>query len=361
MNPQAQGSEAAESAAAGRLARARPVVWTGRVVAAVAGVAVLGWMMLATYFSPLEPPWIRVGLAALVLVGAASGLLLVRPLRYVLGGILAAFVVVLGAWLAIPPSNSRDWQRDVAVLPFAEIRGDRAVVHNVRNAEYRTETDFTVRYEDRELDLSRLRSLDMFLVYWGSPLIAHTIMSWGFEGGQYLAVSIETRKKKGEEYSAIRGFFRQYELIFVVADERDVVRLRTNYRGEDVYLYRLDASPADARLLLLRYLDAVNGLADRPQWYNALTDNCTTAIWGLAAQGAHRSWWSWKLFLNGYLDELAYDIGALDRSLPFPALKARSHINERARAAGDDPHFSIRIREGLPRMSLDNPPARRRA
>jgi hypothetical protein len=176
-------------------------------------------------------------------------------------------------------------------------------------------------------------------------------MSWGFEGDQYLAISIETRKTKGQEYSALRGFFRQYELIYVVADERDVVRLRTNYRGEDVYVYRLDAPPEGARLLLLGYLDAINRLRARPEWYNALTHNCTTTIQTLARPYQRRSWWSWKLLLNGYFDELAYEIGALDRSLPFPVLKAKSHINERARAAGDDPRFSVRIREGLPRMS----------
>jgi hypothetical protein len=328
------------------------VVWVGRAVLGLGISVALGWMALAIYLDLAPgPSWLRAGLGALVPVGAVLALLLVRPRRWVLAGILGVFILVLGAWLAIPPSNERDWQPDVATLPFAEIRGDRVIVRNVRNADYRTETDYTVRLEDRELDLSRLRSLDLFLIQWGSPLIAHTIMSWGFEGDQYLAISIETRKEKGEQYSALRGFFRQYELIYVVADERDVVRLRTNYRGEDVRLYRLDAPPADAAWLLLRYLQAINELRERPQWYNALTENCTTAIHRLAASGERRSWWSWKLFLNGYLDELAYDIGALDRSLPFPVLRARSRVNERAMAAGDDPRFSVRIREGLPRMA----------
>jgi hypothetical protein len=310
-------------------------------------------MALAIYFdlAPARPPWLHTGLAILVPVGALAALVLVRPRRWAVVGIAVAFVMILVAWLAIPASNTRDWQPDVATLPYAEIRGDRVTVHNVRNADYRSETDYTVRLEDRELDLSRLRSLDLFLVYWGSPLIAHTIMSWGFEGGQYLAVSIETRKEKGEEYSALRGFFRQYELTFVVADERDVVRLRTNFRGEDVYVYQLDVPPADARTLLLKYLRAVNDLREHPQWYNALTDNCTTAIRRLAGSDSRRSWWSWKLFLNGHLDELAYDIGAIDRSLPFPVLKAKSRVNDRAKAANADPQFSARIREGLPRMA----------
>jgi hypothetical protein len=330
-------------------------MWTCRVLVGLVCSVMLGWMALAISFdfSLLGPPWLRAGLGTLVPVAAVVALWLVRPRRWALAGILAAFIVVLAAWLAIPPSNERDWQRDVATLAFADIQGDRVIVHNVRNAEYRTETDYTVRLEDRALDLAKLRSLDMFLVHWGSPLIAHTIMSWGFEGDRYLAISIETRKERGEPYSALRGFFRQYELVFVVADERDVVRLRTNFRGEDVHLYRLDAAPADARVLLLRYLAEVNQLRERPQWYNALTDNCTTAIQRLARIGARRSWWSWRLFLNGYLDELAYDIGAIDRSLSFSVLRERSHINARARAANDDPRFSVRIREGLPRMSLE--------
>jgi uncharacterized protein DUF4105 len=336
------------------------MVWLLRALLGLVCSALLGWMALAVYFdfSLLGPPPLRAGLGVLVLVGAVAALRLVRPRRWALAGILTAFVAVLGAWLAIPPSNERDWQPDVATLPSADIRGDRVIVHDVRNAEYRSETDYTVRLEDRTLDLATLRSLDLFLVHWGSPLIAHTIMSWGFEGDRYLAISIETRKEKGEQYSALRGFFRQYELIFVVADERDVVRLRTNVRGEDVHLYRLDVTPAEARVLLLRYLAEVNGLRERPQWYNALTHNCTTAIQRLARIGARRSWWSWKLFLNGYLDELAYDIGAIDRSLPFAVLRAKSHVNERARAANDDPRFSVRIREGLPRMALARGSAR---
>jgi hypothetical protein len=333
--------------------RSRLVASLFRVLAGLVCSALVGWMALAIYLdvAALGPPRVRAALGILVAVGAVVALWLVRPRRWALAGILGAFVVVLGAWLAIPPSNARDWQPDVAALAFAEIHGDRVIVRNVRNAEYRSETDYTVRLEDRALDLATLRSLDLFLVHWGSPLIAHTIMSWGFEGDRYLAVSIETRKEKGEEYSALRGFFRQYELVFVVADERDVIRLRTNVRGEDVHLYRLDVSPAEARVLLLRYLDEINRLRERPQWYNALTHNCTTAIQRLARVGARRSWWSWKLFLNGYLDELAYDIGAIDRSLPFSVLRAKSYINARARAANDDPRFSVLIRQGLPRMS----------
>ncbi len=332
--------------------RFRPLAWLGYLLLAIACAAVVGWMALAIYFDLAPgPTWLHAALGLLVPVAALVAMWLVRPRRWVVLAIALAFVAVLLAWLAIPPLQARDWQPDVAALPYAEMRGDHLVFHNVRNADYRTETDYTVRLEDRDLDLSKIRALDLFLIYWGSPLIAHTIMSWAFDDGQHLAISIETRKQKGKSYSAVRGFFRQYELIYVVADERDVVRLRTNYRGEDVYLYRMDVSPANARLLLLSYVRAINRLRDHPEWYNALTENCTTAIKRIAGPYQTRSWWSWKLFLNGHLDELAYDIGAIDHSLPFPELKAKSHVNTRAKAADADPQFSARIREGLPRMA----------
>ena len=157
-------------------------------------------MTLAIYYSPLQPAWLRVALSALVPIGGVVALLSVRPRRWAALGIVTAFALVLVAWLAIPPSNERDWQPDVAVLAFAEIQGDRVTVHNVRNNEYRSEADYRVRLEDRTFDLSRLRTLDLFLSYWGSPAIAHTILSWGFDDGQYLAISIETRKEKGEDY-----------------------------------------------------------------------------------------------------------------------------------------------------------------
>jgi len=186
--------------------------------------------------------------------------------------------VLLAWWLSLAPRNDRNWYRDVRVTPTAELDGDRLTVHGVRNFTYRSETDWDEHWEDRTYDLAKLRGLDLFMAYWGSPTIAHTIMSWEFEGGLPLAISIETRKEQGESYSAVRGFFRQYELYYVVADERDVIGLRTNQRGEQVFLYRLRTPRTRARQLLLSYVDAMNRLAKTPEWYNAFTHNCTTTI-----------------------------------------------------------------------------------
>ena len=284
-------------------------------------------------------------------VTASAAVLFVRPRWRGCLAFVLLFALLLGWWLRIPPRNDRDWQPEVAVLAWADVDGDDVVIHNVRNNDYRTPTEYTSRYEDRRVSLSALRSLDLFLSYWGSPMIAHTIMSFGFDDGAFVAFSIETRKERGETYSAVRGFFKQYELIYVVADERDLVRQRTNARGEDVYLYRLRTRPEGIRHMFLDYLRYLNRLRERPEWYNALTHNCTTTIRGHVPPDVAGSWRSWKLLLNGYLDELAYELGAIDRTVPFVTLRAESRINERARAADEAPDFSRRIRAGLPGMT----------
>ena len=320
-----------------------------RILIAIPLLLVTLWWTLALYFAAPGPDFVQIALAAVYLLGTIALLVWLRPFRLALGIWAVALVVIVFWWSTILPSNEGDWQPDVAQLPSAELKGDTLIVHNVRNAEYRSETDYTVRYEDRTYDLSKLRGLDLFMIYWGSPTIAHTIMSWQFEGGRPLAVSIETRKKVGQEYSAIEGFFKQYEIIYVVADERDVVRLRTNYRGEEVYLYRLKTPIPQVRALLLDYVRSMNELVDHPQFYNALTDNCTTSIRRHVKHinpGAPP--FDWRLIANGYGDELLYERGNVDTRMSFLELRARSRINARAKAADRDPFFSLRIREGIP-------------
>ena len=245
---------------------------------------------------------------------------------------LILFAVLLGWWFSLHPSNDRDWQPNVAQLPSAEIHGDTLVVHNLRNFDYRSETDFTPRWETRRYDLSKLRGLDLHVIYWGSPSIAHTILSWEFDDGQRLAASIETRTEMGESYSAVRGFFRQFELYYVLADERDVIGLRTNHRHEDVYLYRLRTPPARARALLLDYLQTVNRLANKPKWYNAFSHNCTTTIRLHAGNAMGTIPLDWRWLANGYLDQLLYEKGVINRDRPFAELKSLSYINPSAKA-----------------------------
>lgn len=312
-------------------------------------VCMVCWAALAIFYSNL-PDGLRPVAAALFAIGSLAAFVMVRPHRLALLGFFVIFAILLIWWLAIPPSNDRDWQPDVAVLPSVLIAGDSVTIHNIRNVEYRTETDYTVHHYNATFDLKKLRSVDNYLVYWGSPAIAHTMMSFGFKDGRYVCFSIETRKRQGQEYSTVKGFFKQYELTYVVADERDVVRLRTNFRHEEVYLFRLKASGEVVHKVFLDYLREVNRLKERPEWYNALTNNCTANIRGHTAPYNPRSKWDWRIIVNGYVDEFMYEQGVLDRSLPLAQLKERSHINGKANAAGSAEDFSARIRQGLPGM-----------
>jgi hypothetical protein len=314
-------------------------------------LAMAGWAAVAIFYSNL-PVIIRPWFAGIFAIGSLFFLVGKSSTGRTQFGFLAAFALVLTWWLLIPPGNNRDWQPDMATLSRADIAGDKVTVYNIRNCDYRTETDFTVRHYDKTFYLSKLKGIDFFLVYWGSPKIAHTMMSFDFEGQGNVCFSIETRKEKGEDYSTIKGFFRQYEIIYVVADERDLVRLRTNYRekgkGEDVYLYRLNVAPEVARKVFLSYLEEVNRLKDQPRWYNALTGNCTTSIRQHTMPYNPDARLDWRLIVNGYIDEMLYDRKLIDTGLPFVELKKRSYINPKAQAADRDTAFSQLIRMGLP-------------
>ena len=289
------------------------------------------------------------GLAVAVFaLGGLASLLAVRPFARGLGIYALLFLSVLGGWLTLSPSNERSWEPGVARLARGTLSGDTLTIQNLRNFRYRSETDYDERWQERRYDLSQLRGADLFLSYWGSPWIAHTIMSWDFGDGGHLAISIETRKERDESYSALLGFFRQFELYYVVADERDLVGVRTHHRGEDVYLYRLAAAPETARRVLLDYLEEINALAERPRWYHALTHNCTTMIRHHVQNVAPGNPFDWRILVNGRLDELGYLRGTIDTSMPFAELRRTSAISERAKARAIDAGFSERIRAGLP-------------
>jgi len=262
-----------------------------------------------------------------------------------------AFAALLAWWSTIEASNSRAWQGDVAMLPLAEIDADVITLRNIRSFNYSSETDYTPRWYDKTVDLRQLDTLDLIAVYWMGDAIAHTIMSFGFAGEQ-IAISIETRKEQGEAYSALAGFFRRYELFYLVADESDLIGLRTSYREppEDVYLYRMNVPKENIRRLFLQYMAKINELHERPEFYNTATTNCTTNIVMHARALQERVPLSWKMLLSGYFPDLIYERGRLDQSLPFDALRRQSHINERASAADGADDFSRRIREGLPGM-----------
>jgi hypothetical protein len=320
----------------------------GRALLALVALLLLGWCVLALHYTIPGPPALGTTFAALAVLVPLAASFVLRSFWAGLAAVTAVFVAVLVWFDSRGPALDADWQRDVAELPRATLEGDVLTFRNVRNFEYRSETDYTPRWEKRTYDLAKLDGLDMFFSYWAGPSIAHTIMSWSFSDGQHLAISIETRKKDGQEYSAVAGFFRQYPIYYVVADERDVIRLRTNFRGEHVWLYRLRTPPERAKALLLDYVESINHLADWPEWYNALTDNCTTSIRRhvVHLQGGNFPL-DWRLFVNGYLPELLYERDAIDTSMPFEKLHEVSNVDERAKAASYA-EFSEAIRAGLP-------------
>jgi Domain of unknown function (DUF4105) len=332
---------------------ARVALVIGWVIAGLVIAVATGWGALVLFYLGPGSSGLRETLAwvfaALGLV--ALGALVARRARRAAAPTFAvAFALVLVVWGNATPSNSRDWQPEVAVLPYADIKGDLVTVHNIRNFDYRTETDFTPAYYDKTFDLRRLDRVDLIVVYWMGPAIAHPFVSFGF-GDDHLAISIEARKDRVREYATLPGFFRQYELVYVVADERDVIRVRTNYRKsppEEVYLFRLIGPIENGRRVFLDYLRGISELREHPRFYNTLTTNCTTMILAHATVNPGHIPFSWKVLLSGYTAEYAYDQGRLDRSLPFEELKRRSHINAAAQAADKAPDFSRRIRAGLP-------------
>ncbi|HEU4828957.1 MAG TPA: DUF4105 domain-containing protein [Gemmatimonadales bacterium] len=259
---------------------------------------------------------------------------------------LLALMPLLGAWLSVQPRTDRAWASDMAVMPSARFDGDSVHVSGIRNAAYRSTEDFTVSHYDRSFDLGELETVWYLVEPFGDMKgPAHTLVSFGFSDGSYLAISVELRREPGEKFSPVKGLLKQYELMYVVADERDVIRLRTSHRHDDVYLYPVRADADQRRRLFISMLERANALREHPEFYNTLTNTCTTNIVRHVNEIAPQKVpFSYKVLLPGYSDRLAYDLGLIDTDLPFDAAKARYHINARALRHADDPAFSELIR-----------------
>ena len=306
------------------------------------------WAVAALYVD-VRIAALRIPLALTYAIGIFTILFKLKGSRWAAALCLAGFCIVLVWWLSLKPSNDGNWQPDADRTAWAEMDGDRVTIHNLRNCDYRSETDYANCWGDRTLYLSQIRAADFFLTNWGIRFASHPIVSFQFGDNDHVAFSIEARYQVGQAYSVIRGCFRQYGLIFVAADERDVIRLRTNYRkDEEVYMYRLHVQPEVARAMFFTYVTYLNRLKDHPEWYNELTRNCTTTLdKPLAADVQNPQPWNYQFILNGTLDELLYDRGRLvTGGLPFPELKQREHINTAAQAAGHSADFSALIRVG---------------
>ena len=321
----------------------------GVFICAAVVLLMTAWGALAIWYSNLSESYVRTGLAGLYALATLLAFVFLPRRRRTLAGFLVVFAGIVVWWLSIPASNDRNWQPDVAVLPYAVIKGEQVTIYNIRNLNYRTETDYDVRYYDKTFDLNRLDSVDLIAVYWMGDAIAHIMLSFGFQEQDFVTFSIETRKEQGEGYSTLKGFFKQYELIIVAGDERDLIRVRTEYRKppEDVYLYRGRMTVENSRKFFLEYIRQINFMKEDPEWYNTLTTNCTTDVVRLIRAYGGQARYNWKVLLSGYAPQYAYENGSLDARIPFEELRELSYINPKARAVGDDPEFSRKIREGL--------------
>lgn len=320
-------------------------------------VAALWVFGLLAYQLP-GPGWVRG--VALVLWGGfalftAVAVARARAGRWP-GALFAAVLVATGLWwLLLTPRQDRVWADDVAQrLKVVSFDGQHVVLDNVRNFAWHTEEDHDVRWERREYDLDQLRSADLVMSYWMGPMIAHTLISFGFADGRQLVFSVEIRKERGESFSALGGFFRKFEMTLVAAEETDIVRVRSNVRGEDVYLYRLKGMTQEQlKGLFVSYIGEARKLDAAPAFYNTLTSNCTTIVYELAKQIAPGLPLDYRLLVSGYFAEYARDLGVLTPGVDFATLKARGRITDRARAAGDDPAFSRLIRVGVPGVEAE--------
>ncbi len=333
--------------ASGRSFLARVFNWLGRATWVLCEVLLIAWCILAIYYSNL--PWANVRLAlAVCFAGIAIWAIWLSRRRRALTIFVLLLIGVVAWWISILPSHHRDWRPEVAVMPRATIEGDRVRITGVRDFDYRSRNDFTVRYQEREVQLSHLTGLDFFVSYWSEGPVGHTFVSFIFDNVPPLSISIETRPEVGEGFDPLASLFKQFELIYVVGNERDLVRVRTNYRKETVYLYHLNTPVESVRRLLLIYLDRINELADRPEFYHLLTNSCTINIIRYANAAGRNGSFNFRHLLNGFIDSYLYHSGRVNTALPFEELRRRSLINEVAQAADNAPDFSDRIRAALP-------------
>jgi Domain of unknown function (DUF4105) len=326
----------------------RLFLFVGNGLLLLLGLGSCLWAIGALYFM-LPSEAIRPFVASAFGLAVLLVLVVIRPLWQAIALLLALFLVVFAWVLTIRPSNDRPWDPDVAQSAWAEIDGDRVTIHNFRDFDYRTATDLIPRWETKTVDLSQVRGIDLFINYWGSEWMAHPIVSFPFGKDDHVAFSIELRKQIGQQASMLAGLYRVYGLIYLVGAERDLVRLRTNYRHEDLYLYRTTAGPERARAMFLDYVRSLNDLHQHPQFYNALTSNCTTnvRVHAVATAPGKPPPWDWRILINGFADQMLYERGDFAGQLPFADLRRQALINEKAKAADHDPEFSRRIRESL--------------
>lgn len=319
--------------------RAAGILFHGVALPAAALAVTAVWFQVAP---PLRWLWI----AAIVAAAAAIVGFGRKSPKARWGGLAVALVVGAAWWISIKPSSDRDWAPDVAHGVTADIGGSDIVLHNVRNFDWRSETDFVPRWETRRYSLDRLTSVDLISSVWASPAIAHTLISFGFADNRHVVFSAEVRRERNEEFSEVGGFFKEFELVMIAADENDILRLRTNIRREDVMLLPLQLTEAQARALFSAYVERANQLARQPEFYQTLTTNCTTVIFELARLVDKRVPMDWRILVSGYLPAYLYGLGVIRSDIPLEAVLQNAAISRRAQNAPPLADYSRVIRAG---------------
>ncbi|MEI2416314.1 DUF4105 domain-containing protein [Orrella sp. JC864] len=315
-----------------------------------AGMLAAGWGAAALAHQCPGPRALRRWAAALWLAAALTLVLLAGSTGrlYWLSAYAVALAALFGWWSELAPSNRRDWAEEVARMVTGRVHDGQVTLHNVRNFQWRARHDYQARWETRQYDLHALRTVDLLASHWMGPAIAHTLVSFGFADGRHLVFSVEIRRERHEAFSPVGGFFKQYEACIVAADERDIVRVRTNIRREDVYLYRVHMPADTMRSLFLAYVEQANRLAHTPRFYHTLTANCTTIVYHMARRLVRGLPLNWRLVLSGYLPGYLHRLGALEPGWELHALRAAGYLNPRAQAADQAEDFPARIRAGVP-------------
>ena len=311
------------------------------------GIGLQAWSFGVLYYCLPLDAFLRMVIATAYVLAVISLVIFSKKrARAFLISLLGYCVIV--AWFgSIKPEEGGLFPPELA-MPHAKIEGDKLTMYNVRNCNYRTKDDFDVKYETRTYDLRDIQSVDMLVNYWGIESVAHTFLSYGFSDGRYLCVSVEIRPEVGQSYGELKGLFKQYQLIYIWADERDLIRLRTNYKGEDVYLYRTRFSHPEVKKLFLSMVESTNAIYKEPFFYNTATHSCTNTIGHhINASGIYKIPWYKRRLLTGTVDERAYDADAFITSMPFAEFRKDALIDDRARAADKNPDFSKKIRTHL--------------
>ncbi len=318
----------------------------GRGLHLLLAAGIVAWTALALYFQVGAP--LSFVFYALLAVASLAMLWFAFKGRWGrVWGAMAALVGLVGIWWAtIEPRDDRTWRSEVAHGVTADLDGSQATLRNVRNFDWITEEEANERWETRVVDLDAITSIDMFLSVWDSPEIAHTLVSFGFADGQRIVFSGEIRKEKGEDFSSAGGFFRQFELVMIAADERDIVRLRTDVREEEVSVYPITLDAPRRRALFLSFVDLGNDLARQPRWYNTLTANCTTVPYKLVARISDEVVLDPRVLLSGRLPGYLHELGVLRPDMTEAAIRERARLGKLGPATPDGAEFSRRIRLG---------------